>query len=107
WQIASGTDALVVLGTTGEPSTLSDAEREQIIAFAVERAAGRVPVIAGAGSNDTEKAIALARRAEAEGADALLVVTPYYNKAGDDGLIQHFTAIAERVRVPIIVYNVP
>lgn len=107
WQISSGTDALVVLGTTGEPSTLSDAEREQIIAFAVERAAGRVPVIAGTGSNDTAKAIALARSAEAEGADALLVVTPYYNKAGDDGLIQHFTAIAERVQVPIIAYNVP
>ena len=107
WQISSGTDALVVLGTTGEPSTLSDAEREQIIAFAVERAAGRVPVIAGTGSNDTAKAVALARSAEAEGADALLVVTPYYNKAGDDGLIQHFTAIAERVQVPIIAYNVP
>ena len=84
-----------------------DAERAQIIAFAVERAAGRVPVIAGTGSNDTAKAVALARSAEAEGADALLVVTPYYNKAGDDGLIQHFTAIAERVQVPIIAYNVP
>ena len=107
WQMISGTDALVVLGTTGEPSTLSDVEREQIIAFAVEHAAGRVPVIAGTGSNDTAKAIALAHGAEAEGADALLVVTPYYNKAGDDGLIRHFSEIANCVRIPIIVYNVP
>ena len=107
WQISSGTDALVVLGTTGEPSTLSDAEREQIIAFAVERAAGRVPVIAGTGSNCTATAVQLSKEAEAAGADGVLLVTPYYNKATQNGLIAHYTTIAKEISIPAILYNVP
>ncbi len=107
WQIESGIDALVIAGTTGEGSTLTDEEHRAAIRYAVEHAAGRVPVIAGTGSNDTDYAISLSRYACEAGADALLVVTPYYNKATQKGLIAMFTAIADAVTKPIILYNVP
>lgn len=107
WQIEAGTDALIVLGTTGEPSTIAPAERSAIIECAVERCAGRVPVYVGTGSNCTRTAIAQSIEAQRLGADGLLVVTPYYNKASQRGLIEHYTAIADSVEVPIIVYNVP
>ena len=107
WQIESGTDALIACGTTGEPSTMTAEEREAAISFAVERAAGRVPVIAGTGSNDTRECAQLSIRAEALGADGLLLVTPYYNKTTQAGLIAHFTAVADCVSIPIIIYNVP
>jgi len=107
WQIESGTDALIVCGTTGEPSTMSVEEREAAISFAIKRAAGRVPVIAGTGSNDTRECVALSIRAEELGADGLLVVTPYYNKTTQAGMIAHFTAVADAVSLPIIIYNVP
>ena len=106
-QIAGGTDALVVAGTTGEPSTLEPEEYEPLVRFAVERAAKRVPVIAGAGSNSTKHAIALSLKAQALGADGLLHVTPYYNKTTPAGLVAHFKAIADAVELPIILYNVP
>ncbi len=106
-QIAGGTDALVVAGTTGEPSTLEPEEYEPLVRFAVERAAKRVPVIAGAGSNSTKHAIALSLKAQALGADGLLHVTPYYNKTTPTGLVAHFKAIADAVELPIILYNVP
>ena len=107
WQIDSDADALVVLGTTGEPCTVSDAERASILECAVARCARRAPLIAGVGSNDTRKAIRYAVEAQMLGADALLVVTPYYNRASRQGLIEHFTAIADKVEIPIIMYNVP
>ena len=107
WQLASGTDALVVCGTTGEPSTMTDEEKRDAIAFAVARAAGRVPVIAGTGGNDTRRVIAACQQAEALGADALLVVTPYYNKTTQAGLIAHFTAVADATALPVVIYNVP
>ncbi|MBO4299591.1 MAG: 4-hydroxy-tetrahydrodipicolinate synthase [Clostridia bacterium] len=107
WQIAEGIDALVIAGTTGEGSTLTDEEHRESIRFAVERTAGRVPVIAGTGSNDTDYAISLSKYACEAGADALLVVTPYYNKATQKGLVAMFTAIADAVSKPIILYNVP
>ena len=107
WQIASGIDALVAAGTTGESSTLTDDEHRDVISFAVRRAAGRVPVIAGTGSNDTEYAIELTRFACDAGADAVLVVTPYYNKATQRGLCKMYTAIADASSVPVILYNVP
>ena len=107
WQIDSGINALVICGTSGEGPTLSDAEHRDAISFAVERAAGRVPVIAGTGSNDTAYAISLTRHACAVGADAMLVVTPYYNKATQNGLVQSFYAIADASTKPLIVYNVP
>ena len=107
WHIASGTDAIVICGTTGEASTMPDAEHLEAIRFTVEKAAGRVKVIAGTGSNDTSHAIALSKKAEEYGVDGLLHVTPYYNKASQKGLITHFTAIANSVKVPIILYNVP
>jgi len=107
WQIAEGVNALVIAGTTGEGSTLTDDEHREAIRFAVERAAGRVPIIAGTGSNDTAYAIDLSRYACEAGADALLVVTPYYNKATQKGLIASFTAIADASAKPIILYNVP
>ena len=107
WQIEAGTDALIVLGTTGEPSTIAPAERSAIIECAVERCAGRVPVYVGTGANCTRTAIAQSIEAQRLGADGLLVVTPYYNKASQRGLIEHYTAIADSVEVPIIVYNVP
>ena len=106
-QIANHTDAIVICGTTGESSTLTYEEHLEAIRFTVEHVAGRVPVIAGTGSNCTETAIYLSTEAEKYGADALLVVTPYYNKATQKGLIAHYTAIAESVSLPIIMYNVP
>ncbi|MGI6001106.1 4-hydroxy-tetrahydrodipicolinate synthase [Lachnoclostridium sp. An131] len=106
-QIANHTDAIVICGTTGESSTLTHEEHLEAIRFTVEHVAGRVPVIAGTGSNCTETAIYLSTEAERYGADALLVVTPYYNKATQKGLIAHYTAIAEAVSLPIIMYNVP
>ena len=105
--IKEGTDAIVVAGTTGEASTMPDEEHLSVIARVVRTVAGRIPVIAGAGSNDTAHGIQLCREAEKLGADALLLVTPYYNKASQKGLVLHFTAMAEAVRIPIIVYNVP
>lgn len=107
WQIASGIDALVVCGTTGEASTLTDEEHRAAISFAVKHVDGRVPVIAGTGSNDTDYAIDLTRFACAVGADATLVVTPYYNKATQRGLVKMFTAIADASTKPMILYNVP
>ena len=106
-QIAHHTDAIVICGTTGESSTLTHEEHLEAIRFTVEHVAGRVPVIAGTGSNCTETAIYLSTETEKYGADALLVVTPYYNKATQKGLIAHYTAIAESVNLPIIMYNVP
>lgn len=107
WQIASGINALVVAGTTGEASTLTDDEHRDLIAFAVKQVNRRVPVIAGAGSNDTLYALDLAKCACEAGADALLCVTPYYNKATQNGLIKMFTQIADFSSVPVILYNVP
>ena len=107
WQIEEGIDALVICGTTGESSTLSDEEHREVIAYSAKRIAGRVPMIAGTGSNDTAYAIELTRFAKEAGADAALVVTPYYNKATQKGLVKHFSAIAEAGELPIILYNVP
>lgn len=107
WQIESGIDALVVCGTTGEASTLTDEEHREAIRFSVERAAGRVPIIAGTGSNDTAYAIDLTRYACEVGADAVLLVTPYYNKATQKGLIAMYNEIADASTKPVIVYNVP
>lgn len=107
WQIDSGINALVVCGTTGESSTLTDDEHREAISFTVRRAAGRVPVIAGTGSNDTAYARDLTRCACAEGVDAVLVVTPYYNKATQKGLVQMYTQIADESSAPVILYNVP
>ncbi len=107
WQIQEGINAIVVAGTTGEGSTLTDEEHKDVIKFAVDKIAGRVPVIAGTGSNDTAYAIELTKFACDAGADAMLVVTPYYNKATQKGLIQSFTAIADASTKPIILYNVP
>ena len=107
WQIAEGINAIVVAGTTGEGSTLTDAEHRQVLKFAVDKIAGRVPVIAGTGSNDISYAIELTKYACEIGADAMLVVTPYYNKATQGGLIKSFTAIADASTKPIILYSVP
>ena len=107
WQISEGIDAIVVCGTTGEASTLTDEEHKDAIRFAVDTVAGRVPVIAGTGSNDTAYAIELTRYACEAGADAILLVTPYYNKATQKGLIASFTAVADVSTKPIILYNVP
>ena len=106
-QIAHGTDAIVICGTTGECSTMTDAEQLSAIKFAVDTVAHRVPVVAGAGSNDTAHGCALAKGAADCGADALLMVTPYYNKTSQAGLIAHFTAMAEAGGIPVILYNVP
>lgn len=107
WQIEEGIDAIVAVGTTGEGSTLTDDEHKEAIRFAVERAAGRVPVIAGTGSNDIAYAISLTEYACEVGADAMLLVTPYYNKATQNGLIESFRAIADASTKPCILYNVP
>ena len=107
WQIEQGIDAIVATGTTGEASTLTDEEHKEVLRFAVERVAGRVPVIAGTGSNDTAYAVELTKYACEIGADAMLVCTPYYNKATQGGLIQSFTAIADVSTKPVILYNVP
>ncbi|MBR2040287.1 MAG: 4-hydroxy-tetrahydrodipicolinate synthase [Clostridia bacterium] len=107
WQINEGIDAVVVCGTTGEGSTLTDAEHKEAISFAVRHIAGRIPVIAGTGSNDTSYALELTEYACSVGVDGVLVVTPYYNKATQNGLIKMFTAIADVSTVPVILYNVP
>ena len=107
WQIDSGIDALVICGTTGESSTLEDKEHRDAIAYAVKRAAGRVPIIAGTGSNDTAYALDLTRFACEAGADAMLVVTPYYNKTTQGGLIRMFTTLADASTKPLILYNIP
>lgn len=107
FQIANGADALVVCGTTGEASTMPDEEHLECVGYAVKKVAHRVPVIAGTGANDTAHGIRLSTAAEKLGTDALLQVTPYYNKASQRGLVKHFTAIANSVKIPIILYNVP
>ena len=106
-QIAHGTDAIVIAGTTGEASTMTDEEHVQSIRFAVERTAGRVPVVAGAGSNHTDYALWLSREAKQAGADALLHVTPYYNKTSQARLVRHFMTLADATDLPVILYNVP
>ena len=107
YQIANGTDAIIVCGTTGESSTLSHEEHLDVIRFGVKQVAGRVPVIGGTGSNCTETAIYLSQEAEHAGVDGLLVVSPYYNKATQNGLYYHYRAIADSVSLPLILYNVP
>ena len=106
-QIENGTDAIIICGTTGEGATLDHEEHTEAIRFTVEHTAGRVPVIAGTGSNDTNYAVILSNEAEKAGVDGLLMVTPYYNKTSQNGLIRHYSYIAERVSAPIILYNVP
>ena len=107
YQIAGGTDAIVITGTTGESATMTDEEHRQAIKYAVEKVNKRIPVVAGAGSNETAYAVQLAKHAEEVGADALLVVTPYYNKCTQNGLVAHYNKIADSVNIPLIVYNVP
>lgn len=107
WHVKSGTDAIVICGTTGEASTMSEQERKETIKFTVDVINKRIPVIAGTGSNNTKAAIDMSRWAESVGVDALLVITPYYNKTTQQGCIAHFKAIAEAVSLPIIIYNVP
>ncbi|MDP4152980.1 MAG: 4-hydroxy-tetrahydrodipicolinate synthase [Bacillota bacterium] len=106
-QIDGGTDAIVICGTTGESATMTEEEHMNCIEFAVKHVNGRIPIIAGAGSNDTRTAITISQHAEKAGADALLIVTPYYNKATQSGLVKHYKMIAESVKLPIITYNVP
>ena len=106
-QIAGGTDAIVITGTTGESATMTDAEHREAIRYTVEQVKGRIPVVAGTGSNETSYAIELSKYAEQVGADALLLVTPYYNKCTQNGLIAHYTKIADSVNIPAILYNVP
>ena len=107
YQIENGTDAIIICGTTGEGATLDHEEHTEAIRFTVQHTAGRIPVIAGTGSNDTNYAVKLSNEAEKAGVDGLLMVTPYYNKTSQEGLIRHYTYIAERVSTPIILYNVP
>ena len=107
WQIAEGTNGLVPVGTTGESPTLSHDEHKQVVEWCVEQADGRVPVVAGAGSNSTAEAIELSQHAEKAGADAVLIVTPYYNKPTQEGLYQHYKAINDAIGIPIIIYNIP
>jgi 4-hydroxy-tetrahydrodipicolinate synthase len=107
WQIAEGTDGLVPVGTTGESPTLSHEEHHKVVDWCINQAKGRVPVIAGAGSNSTAEAIGLAQHAEKAGANAVLIVTPYYNKPTQDGLYRHYKAINDAISIPIIIYNIP
>jgi 4-hydroxy-tetrahydrodipicolinate synthase len=107
WQIAEGTHGLVPVGTTGESPTLTHAEHKRVVEICIDQAAGRVPVIAGAGSNNTVEAVDLARHAEKAGADGVLVVTPYYNKPVQEGLYRHFKAVNDAIGIPIIIYNIP
>jgi 4-hydroxy-tetrahydrodipicolinate synthase len=107
WQISEGTQGLIPAGTTGESPTLSHDEHRRVVELCVEAAGGRVPVIAGAGSNSTDEAVELTRHAKEAGADAALIVTPYYNKPTQEGMFLHFTAIADAVDLPIIIYNIP
>lgn len=107
WNISGGTDAIIICGTTGEASTMPDSEHLAAIEYTVKKVAGRIPVIAGTGSNETRHAVELSKKAEELGVDGLLQVTPYYNKTTQKGLIAHFGAIADAVNIPIILYNVP
>jgi 4-hydroxy-tetrahydrodipicolinate synthase len=107
WQIAEGTNGLVPVGTTGESPTLSHDEHKHAVEWCIDQAGGRVPVIAGSGSNSTKEAIELSQHAEAAGADAVLIVTPYYNKPTQEGMYQHFKAINDAIGIPIIIYNIP
>lgn len=107
YQIAGGTDAIIVCGTTGEPVTMTEEERLSVVAHTVKTVAGRIPVIAGSGGNCTENAVVFSKKCQDLGADGLLVVTPYYNKATQNGLYQHYKAVADAVELPIILYNVP
>jgi len=107
WQIAQGTHGIVPCGTTGESATLTHEEHERVVAFTVEAAKGRVPVIAGSGSNSTDEAIALTKHAKKAGADGALLITPYYNKPTQEGLYRHYKAVAEAVDLPIVLYNIP
>jgi 4-hydroxy-tetrahydrodipicolinate synthase len=107
WQISEGTNGLVPVGTTGESPTLSHREHMQVVDWCVQQANGRVPVIAGSGSNSTQEAVELSRHAEKAGADAVLIVTPYYNKPTQEGLYQHYKAINDAIGIPIIIYNIP
>ena len=107
FQIENGTDAIIICGTTGEGATLEHDEHVEAIRFTVQTVAGRIPVIASTGSNDTEYSLKLSLAAQEVGADALLLITPYYNKASQQGLVKHFTYVADRVNIPIILYNVP
>src|ERR1700761_6911026 len=107
WQVKEGTNGVVPVGTTGESPTLSHHEHRRVVEIAIEVAKGRVPVVAGAGSNSTREAIALTRHAKEAGADAALIVTPYYNKPTQEGMFLHYTAIADAVDLPIIIYNIP
>jgi 4-hydroxy-tetrahydrodipicolinate synthase len=107
WQIAEGTNGLVPVGTTGESPTLSHDEHKEVVEWCVDQAHGRVPVVAGAGSNSTKEAVDLAKHAEKAGADAVLVVTPYYNKPTQDGLYAHYKAINDAIGIPILIYNIP
>ncbi len=106
FQIANGTDAIITCGTTGESATLSENEHSEVIKFTIEKVNGRVPVIAGTGGNNTESVLKKSLHAEELGADGLLIVTPYYNKTSQRGLIEHYNYIADRVNTPIILYNV-
>jgi len=107
FQIENGTDAIIICGTTGEASTMTDEEQIETVRFTAETVSKRIPVIAGAGSNDTAHAIELAKGCEAAGADGVLLVTPYYNKTTQKGLVKHYTAIANSINIPVILYNVP
>lgn len=107
FQIREKTDAIIICGTTGEASTMSDDEHVEAIAYTVRKANGRIPVVAGTGSNDTKYSVWLSKQAEEAGADAILTVTPYYNKTTQEGLYRHFRAVAESVDIPVILYNVP
>lgn len=107
WHVAHGTDAIIIVGTTGEAPTLEDEEHKEVIRYACDRIGGRIPVIAGTGSNNTAHAIEMSQYAESVGAQGVLLVTPYYNKSTQHGLIEHFTAIADSVNIGCILYNVP
>lgn len=107
FQVENGADSVIICGTTGESATMTDDEHREVLRFGIERINHRIPVIAGTGSNDTAYAIELSKDAEKLGADALLLVTPYYNKASQRGLVKHFSAIADAVNIPIVLYNVP
>ena len=107
WQVAEGTQGLIPVGTTGESPTLSHDEHERVVELCIEAAGGRVPVIAGAGSNSTAEAVALTKHAKRAGADAVLVVTPYYNKPTQEGMYLHFMAVADAADIPVIIYNIP
>ncbi|WP_350344734.1 4-hydroxy-tetrahydrodipicolinate synthase [Proteinivorax tanatarense] len=107
WHISNSTDAIIVCGTTGESATLSTEEKKQVITFAVEKTKGRVPLIAGTGGNNTEEVVKMSKFAESQGADGLLIVTPYYNKTTQRGIVNHYFTISDAVDVPIILYNVP